>query len=97
MLDVREPAEYHSAYIENAVFIPLGNLSREALPSHVPIIVYCHSEKRSQYACSKLLAEDPSLDLYSLDGGISSWKEEQFPVVHSRSQRLPLDRQTLAW
>lgn len=81
LLDVREPWECVHEYIKNAVFIPLGGLCREALPSHasrVPIIVYCHSGKRSQYACMKLLAEDPTLDLYSLEGGISSWKEASF-------------------
>lgn len=98
LLDVREPAEYHSEYIKSALLIPLGNLSRGALPSYapgVPIIIYCHSGKRSENACLKLLAEDTTLDLYSLEGGITSWKQHNFSVIKRGPKRLPLDRQTL--
>ena len=98
LLDVREPAEYRSEYIKSALLIPLGQLSREALPSYassVPIIIYCHSGKRSENACLTLLAKDPNLDLYSLEGGITSWKQHNFSVIKNGPKRLPLDGQTL--
>ncbi len=95
LIDVREPAEHRSASIDGTHLIPLSEISVQKLPSkEKPIVIYCASGKRSQEACKKLLTQDPTLDLYSLEGGITAWKELNFSVKQSGENFLPLDRQT---
>lgn len=95
LIDVRELAEYKSEAIEGACLIPLGEISAEKIPSKArPIVIHCRSGKRSADACTKLLAQDPTLDLYSLEGGIVAWKEAGFNVKKVGGNFLPLDRQT---
>jgi len=40
-----------------------------------------------------LLAEDPSLDIYNLEGGIEAWNAAGLTVASSGKAFLPLDRQ----
>lgn len=95
LIDVREPGEHKSEHIEGAKLIPLGEISHEKLPgkSH-PIVIHCNSGRRSEQACRKLLEQDANLDIYSLEGGIVSWKNEGLPVKNQGRAVLPLDRQT---
>lgn len=95
LIDVREPAEHRTEFIDNSCLIPLAEISVEKLPSRSrPIVIHCRSGKRSSEACKKLLVQDPTLDLYSLEGGIIAWKEAGFNIKQSGSNILPLDRQT---
>ena len=95
LIDVREPAEYRSASIDGACLIPLSQISCDKLPSKKkPIVIHCASGKRSQEACRKLLEQDPTLDLYSLEGGITAWQKSGFSVKRTGRYTLPLDRQT---
>lgn len=81
LIDVREREEYQSASIEGAYLIPLAEISLEKLPSRSkPIVIHCRSGKRSVDACQKLLAQDPTCDVCSLEGGILAWHEAGFPV-----------------
>lgn len=76
LIDVRETIEHQDGYIDGSCLIPLGEISIERLPSNKgPIVIYCRSGKRSVDACIKLSEMDPSLDLYSLDGGIIAWEQ----------------------
>lgn len=95
LIDVREPAEYRSECIESACLIPLQDLSIEKIPSKSrPIVIHCHSGRRSADACQRLLNQDESLEVYSLEGGIVAWHKAGFNTKKSGSQVLPLDRQT---
>jgi len=95
LLDVREPAEYRAECINGSCLIPLGELSVEKLPSKLgPIVIHCRSGKRSEEACRRLLAQDPSVDVRSLHGAIIAWKEEGSEVKNLGCKLLPLDRQT---
>jgi rhodanese-related sulfurtransferase len=95
LVDVREPGEHAAENIAEAILMPLGNASKQALPdTHGrKLVLHCRSGKRSASACEKLLAEDPSLEIYSLEGGISAWAEAGNPVASSGKFFLPLDRQ----
>jgi rhodanese-related sulfurtransferase len=94
LIDVREPTEHTSECIEGACLIPLGEFSAERLPSKSkPVVIHCKSGKRSADACTRLLAEDPTLDVYSLEGGIIAWQQAGFNVKKSKSTILPLDQQ----
>ena len=77
IVDVREPEEYATSHINGSTLIPLGLVEKNKLPAseNKKIIIHCHSGKRSHMACEKLLAEDPNLDLYNLEGGILAWQQ----------------------
>ena len=95
LIDVREPAEHRAQKIEGAQSIPLRQVSSALLPSTSdPIVMHCHSGKRSVEACQKLLEESPDLDVYTLKGGITGWKQAGYATQKAHKQRLPLDQQT---
>ncbi len=94
LIDVREPAEHKSECIDGACLIPLAEISCEKLPSKSrPIVIHCRSGKRSEAACKKLLAQDPNLEIYNLEGGIMAWKESGCAIKNLGRKVLPLDRQ----
>ena len=49
LVDVREPSEYRSGHIPNAINIPLRTLSHnlEQIPRDRPVVLYCSSGYRS--------------------------------------------------
>lgn len=95
LIDVREPAEHRAEYIHPSSLIPLNEIDTRKLPStKIPLVIYCRSGNRSIEACKKLLAEDSTLDVSSLEGGIVSWIHQGFAIKKSGSQVIPLDRQT---
>lgn len=82
VVGVREPEEYKEASIPGALLIPLANLSRQSLP-HIfgkKLVMHCRFGKRGSKACEKLLAEDPNLEIYNLEGGISAWIQAGYKV-----------------
>lgn len=95
LVDVREPGEHRAAHIDGAHLLPLGRVSSHALPnaSGKKLVVHCLKGGRGSQACEKLLAENPTLEIYNLDGGINSWSGAGLPVKTSGSRLLPLDRQ----
>lgn len=82
VIDVREPGEFAVESIPGAKLIPLASLTKKALESysHKKIIVHCLMGKRGNKACEKLLVEDPNLQIYNLEGGITAWKNAGYPV-----------------
>lgn len=94
LIDVREPFEHQTECIEGACLIPLGDISCSKLPqTDKPLVIHCRSGKRSEEACKKLLSENPSLDIYNLEGGILAWKALGCQVVCPESASIPIDRQ----
>lgn len=95
LVDVREPGEHRAAHIEGAHLLPLGRVSSHVLPnaSGKKLVVHCAKGGRGSQACEKLLAENPKLEIYNLEGGINSWSGSGLPVTTSGSRLLPLDRQ----
>lgn len=78
ILDVRTKEEYNNNHIENAINIPLNEITAEnrTLPSkETTILVYCQSGNRSKQAASKLVSLG-YLDVYDF-GGISNWEEDK--------------------
>ena len=95
LIDVREPAEYASEHIQAATLIPLSVVSERSIPNltNKKLVIHCKSGKRGGMACEKLLTENPSLDIYNLEGGISAWAQAGYTVKSSGKFFLPLDRQ----
>lgn len=96
LIDVREPAENQSQKIEGSHLLPLSQISKKSLPNleTKKLVIHCHSGKRSQAACSKLLSEDPNLEIHNLEGGILSWINGGNKIQSAKKFFLPLDRQT---
>lgn len=86
ILDVREPDELvEEGFIENSVNIPLGQLEENLgaikdLKSDTRILTYCRSGIRSGKAADKLINLGFK-NVYSLDGGITKWKEDNLPII----------------
>lgn len=95
LLDVREPAEHAACHISDARLMPLGKVNKNALDAegNKRIVIHCQRGGRGSSACEKLLAEDPSLEIYNLEGGIQAWESAGLPVKKNGSRILPLDRQ----
>ncbi len=75
--------------------MPLANVCKNLLPEckNKKMVLHCRSGKRSSSACQKLINEDPNLEIYNLEGGISSWIAEGCQIQTSGKFFLPLDRQ----
>ena len=82
LIDVREPFEYEIARIDGAKLIPLGEIAErlDELEREQPIIVHCHSGKRSAQAV-RLLQQRGFAKVYNLEGGIDAWSEQIDPNV----------------
>ena len=95
LVDVREPGEYKANNIPGAKLIPLGDITNRNLPDAKgkKIVIHCQAGKRGGKACEKLLAEHPNLEIYNLEGGISSWANAGLPIKSSGKFFLPMDRQ----
>lgn len=78
ILDVRTQEEYKTGHIENAVLLPLNDISSKAedllQDKDAKILVYCRSGNRSATA-SKQLIKMGYTNVYDF-GGIISWPYE---------------------
>ena len=81
LLDVREPAEWHSGHAPGALWIPLGHLSTRfhELPTDRRIAVVCRSGGRSAMATEALVGQ--GLDAMNVVGGMLAWAADGLPVV----------------
>ena len=82
LIDVREGFEYEIARIDGARLIPLGEIAERAdeLPRDRPIVVQCHSGRRSVEAV-RLLQQRGFGNIYNLEGGIDAWSDQIDPGV----------------
>ena len=82
VLDVRTPEEWNEQHIPGAVHIPLDQLESrvDEIPSDQEIVVYCRSGNRSQAGRDILLSAGFET-VTSMQGGITEWKAEGYPVA----------------
>lgn len=94
LVDVREPAEHASQKISGSYLSPVGSICCGQIPqTDKKILIHCHRGTRGKTACEKLMAENDSLDVYNIDGGIDAWLQAGLPVQSGNKKILPLDRQ----
>ena len=83
VLDVRTPAEYKDGHLANAILIDFYSPDFEKeiseLDQSKTYYIYCHSGNRSSKAAN-LMKSKGFGDLYNLEGGISAWRREGFPI-----------------
>jgi molybdopterin/thiamine biosynthesis adenylyltransferase/rhodanese-related sulfurtransferase len=82
LIDVREAFEFEIARIDGAKLIPLGEIAQRAneLQRERPIVVHCHSGRRSAEAV-RLLQQGGFANVYNLEGGIDAWSDQIDPRV----------------
>lgn len=83
VLDVREPDEFASGHLPNALNIPLSQLTQRQTEleafKEFPLLVCCASGGRSGRACSDLNKKGFK-QVHNLAGGISAWRQAGLPV-----------------
>ena len=80
VVDVREPHEFASGHIPNAVNIPMSSFDPEALPEGKPLVLICQSGGRSRNALSKARAIGRA-DVRHFAGGMNGWRSHNGPVT----------------
>jgi rhodanese-related sulfurtransferase len=77
LLDVREHAELELASIAGALHIPMREVPARLaeLPRDKPIVVICHSGRRSHSVAEFLLGNEFT-DVFNLRGGIDAWSTQ---------------------
>ncbi|MBX3457372.1 MAG: rhodanese-like domain-containing protein [Candidatus Paracaedibacteraceae bacterium] len=95
LIDVRDPSEYASGHIMDAVSIPLSQVCITALPEYPnkKIVINCQRGMRGLAACQKLETELDKNTLYNLEGGISAWVEAGLPITGQQLPRMSLIQQ----
>ena len=83
LLDVREEWEYKTVCIDEARWIPFGELPRRLseLNPYAEIVIYCHRGMRSLDA-AYLLQQFGFKRIKSLVGGIDRWAQEIDPTLY---------------
>lgn len=90
LLDVRTLEEYEEVHLEDALLLPVQNLSQETLNEiglgenmkDKEIIVYCRSGARSQTAYN-IMESLGYTNIKSVAGGMIHWQEDQYPLTES--------------
>lgn len=84
LIDVRQPREFASGHLENAVNMNLyaGDFETQimTLDKNKEVYLYCLTGKRSSSAARKL-KKMGFVKVYDLKGGILSWNKQQYPIV----------------
>lgn len=84
LLDTRSAKEYKGGHLKDARFVNFETFTLkevEDIPKDREIIVYCLSGGRSNRVGMQLLGAGYE-NVHNLEGGISSWKEKKYPIVH---------------
>jgi rhodanese-related sulfurtransferase len=78
LLDVREPWEFETAWIEGAKLMPMGDVPARAhqeLDPEEPIVVICHHGVRSMNVTA-WLRQQGFEKAQSMRGGIDAWSRQ---------------------
>lgn len=86
LIDCRTPEERARARIDGDVFIPMDEITSrldeiERLADDRPIVVYCHSGRRSLQVAVWLRQHADFEAVWSLAGGINAWARTIDPNV----------------
>ena len=90
LLDVRTPEEYAEVHLENAILLPVQELTAQSLAAaglgdtakNKEIIIYCRSGARSKTAYD-IMDSLGYTNIKSVAGGMIHWEEDQYPYTES--------------
>lgn len=96
LIDVREVIEYKICSIPNSINLPVSKVTMDevkvAKHKDKKLVFHCKTGNRAMKACKKLIQEGIDVDIWNLEGGIESWKENNLSTISSKNT-LPLERQ----
>lgn len=91
LLDVRTPGEYNDGHIKGALNIdwysPDFQNEVAKLDKNKPLFIYCKSGGRSRQA-AQVLSSMGFKEIYDLQGGITSWKNDGMPLHNGEDAKL---------
>lgn len=101
LLDVRTLEEYKEIHLENALLLPVQELSAQSLASiglgedakYKEIIIYCRSGARSKTAYDIMYALGYT-NIKSVAGGMVHWEEDEYPFIESGEYKGNTIRET---
>jgi len=98
IIDVREPDEFQSEYIEGSINIPLSEFERQGMPIikqliGKPILIMCQSGRRAEIAVAIIKKTNAQINAEVFSGGILKWKEQGNSIVSGSGKKIPLFRQ----
>ena len=84
LMDVREPDEYRTGHVPNAMNVPLsglaGSFKQIEKYKSLPLIICCRTSQRSARA-AVTLRKQGFAHVQVLAGGMVGWQRENLPVV----------------
>lgn len=80
LLDVRQPWEYETCHLTDAVLVPLHTLPGAVadLDPARPVVCICHHGVRSMQAAA-FLEQQGFVDVANLTGGVDAWAKQVDP------------------
>lgn len=83
VLDVRTPEEFSGGHLPNAKNIDWSGKDFDKIVAPLdktkPVLVYCHSGRRSAAAASQMRSQGFTT-VFELIGGIEAWQNEKLPI-----------------
>ena len=81
LIDVREPTEFASGHIPEAINIPQAELATrlDEIPRDKPVLTICQAGSRS-FRSAQFLAQQGMSQVQSVRGGTQAWREANFPI-----------------
>lgn len=87
-VDMRDADTFKKSHIPSAVHVPSDQLATKLVDGSrfkdKVIVLYCDSGATSTEKVEKLRKENPSLNLFSLQGGLNAWLQTNLPVESSK-------------
>jgi rhodanese-related sulfurtransferase len=80
VVDVREPHEFATGHLPNAVNKPMSSFEAEELPEGKPVVLICQAGARSRNALNKARALGRE-DVRHFAGGMNGWRSHNGPVT----------------
>lgn len=81
LLDVREPWEYETCHLDDAVLIPMRDIPARLgeIDLDAPIVCICHHGARSLQVAGFLAARG-AREVHNLTGGVAAWSRQVDPA-----------------
>jgi rhodanese-related sulfurtransferase len=80
VVDVREPHEFATGHVPNALNLPTSSFDPEDLPEGKPVVLICQAGARSRNALNRTRAIGRE-DVRHFAGGMNGWRSHNGPVT----------------
>lgn len=87
VVDVRDTAKFDGGHVVDAINLPAAELAAKAetkLKKKKPVLLVCDSGSASARLVGTLRAA--GFEAWALEGGVTGWQRENFPLVATKSK-----------